>query len=140
MNTPVTNNRIYTFNPTPATVDIPALESLPNQNVLPMREFTDTMRTKITVNSSQQALEDNRTLSLPITASQLTPDIPDMEVVLCKFNIDPNAFNCVNLDNYHWWKFNPHNIPSTPPTSPTISQRIHTLVRGAKNKRTHRLD
>ena len=101
-----------------------------------MKECTETTCAKITTNYSQD-LEDNRTVSLPITASQPTPDIPDMDIVLRKFNINPDNFNSVNLSDYFWWKFNPHNIPSTPPSSPTISQRIHTLVRRARHHHTH---
>ena len=141
MSTPINNNKISTFNLTPAIINVtPALESLPNQNVLPMKEVTDTTHTKITVNYSQQTLEDNESPSLPTITSQLMPDIPDMEVVLCKFSIDPNNFKSVNLSSYQWWKFNPYSIPSTPPPSPTISQRIRSLVRRAKNNHTHQVN
>ena len=80
-------------------------------------------------------------LSDPPIVSHKSPDMPDMEEVLCKFRINPANFKSVDLRDYYWWKFNTTNIPSSvAPSSPTISQRIYMLGRKARNRCTHSLN
>ena len=56
--------------------------------------------------------------------------IPDMEQILIKFGINPSKLKTVNLRNYHWKHV--CTLDESLVQSPTISQRISTLVREAR--------
>ena len=73
--------------------------------------------------------DDSSTISLSESIALEPPDalIPDMRVVLKKFNIDPDNLKEVNIESYHW-----SQVDVEEPPEPTISQRIRTLVRGTR--------
>ena len=112
------NQQIPSKNPNPSnTVHRPTLQipsnipqPLPDENTQPISKNECTVYT-----------------------SQPTSGIPDMEIVLNNFGINTKNFITVDVNQYHWLKFNTHNI-SAPTQSPlTIAQRIHTMIRDAKN-------
>jgi len=70
--------------------------------------------------------------------------IPDMNKILLGFGIITSRLNQVPLKSYEWWRFSKNRGSLPPPhsptheesdarmNSPTISQRIHTMVRRAR--------
>ena len=57
--------------------------------------------------------------------------IPDMSDVLKKFGILENHLTYVPLKHYKWHTFN--STRTSPPSSPTISQKIGNLIRNARD-------
>ena len=72
--------------------------------------------------------------SLPLPPMNSLTSLPDMHEILLHFGIEPSNFRVVPLKDYDWSKINTcHSLTYKEP--PTISQRIKTLVRGARHNK-----
>ncbi|MEL6606446.1 MAG: hypothetical protein AAFP20_24915, partial [Cyanobacteria bacterium J06614_10] len=94
----------------------------------------DPMAYKPQSKNIQPNLNQNQPLSLPsITSmSEYELGLPDMKIILSNFGIHLSQLNTVNLKEYNWKNFN----VQTPDCNLSISQRIRSLTRRAKQETT----
>ena len=83
------------------------------------------------------------TTQYSMTSNSHDEVLPDFNQVLLKFGIECCTLKQVPLKEYHWQKFHNSQVllehspyPPCDQNSPTISQRIRTMVRGARKDST----
>ena len=110
--------------PSPLTPQTQTDDPYETPNYLPIPKDLDSIAEEHDLN------EDLCTLT-PIDKITESNTFPDMEVVLRRFNINPDCFREVDIDSYNWNTFSTCDSPSF---SPFISQRIKGLGRRARKK------
>ena len=83
------------------------------------------------VTSHPEVLAETLEKNLTSKIKDSQEGLPDFEAILLRFGIDYKKLKCIPLKNYLWWTFD-DTKEEYGNMSPTISQRVKSMVRGAR--------